>query len=205
MVVARFGAGGKVTQVTRDRIWLQRNLGQFLKFAVVGGSGVIVNMAVGITLHKLHGGTINAGEALWQLGETDMAFRYRNFVWVASFLIANVWNYQINRTWTFKGHGVGWWRGFWPFLAVGSIAMFAGLAIQWALTHPASLVYLGSDWFTEDVGVRSREYWAQIIAILFTMPINFVVNKLWTFRHRRGATHETSDAGASPGPITPRG
>lgn len=161
---------------------LNRNMRQFLKFGVVGGSGVLVNMAVGILLHRLNGGTINAGDPVIGLPGTEFAFRYRNLVWVTSFLVANLWNYQVNRIWTFRGHAVAWWRGFWPFLAVGSVAMLAGLVIQWALTHPGSLFYLSSEWFTEDVGLGSREYWAQVIAILVTMPINFAVNKVWTFR-----------------------
>ena len=33
----------------------------------------------------------------------------------------------------------------------------------------------------EDLG-PVLEYWSQIFAIIVTMPINFVVNKLWTFR-----------------------
>ncbi|MDO5495958.1 MAG: GtrA family protein [bacterium] len=169
-----------VAETRGERV--RRNARQFVKFGFVGGSGVIVNMAVGILMHRLNGGTVNAGDPVLGLGETDLAFRYRNLVWVVSFLVANLWNYQLNRMWTFRGHTVSWWRGFWPFLAIGSVAMLAGLAIQWALTHPGTPLYLASDWFTEDVGLRSREYWAQIIAILFTMPINFVVNKLWTFR-----------------------
>lgn len=172
--------------MTRDAAWWNRNLRQFLRFGIVGGSGVLVNLAVGILLHRMNGGTVNAGDPLIPFGD-DLAFRYRNFVWIASFLVANLWNYQLNRMWTFKGHQVGWWRGFWPFLAVGSVAMVVGLVIQWALTHPGTPFYLSSDWFTEDVGLRSREYWAQVIAILVTTPINFVVNKLWTFR--RSAAH----------------
>lgn len=168
--------------MTRDAEWVRRNLNQFLKFGIVGGSGVVVNLAVGIVLHKLNGGTVNAGDPLIPVGD-DLAFRYRNFVWVASFVVANLWNYQLNRWWTFKGHAVSWWKGFGPFLAIGSVAMLVGLGIQWALTHPGTPVYLSSDWFTEAEGLRSREYWAQIIAIVVTMPINFIVNKLWTFRH----------------------
>lgn len=189
----------------KDRAWLTRNLRQFLKFGIVGGSGVLVNLAVGIMLHRANGGTINAGDPLFTLPGTDMAFRYRNFVWVGSFLVANLWNYQLNRWWTFRGHAVGWWRGFWPFLAVGSVAMLVGLGIQWALTHPGTPLYLGSDWFTEDVGLRSREYWAQVIAILLTTPINFVVNKLWTFRrgHRRTEVAEPVEVDAAGGRPSP--
>ena len=50
-------------------------------------------------------------------------------------------------------------------------------------------MYLPEPWFHEERGLNSREYWSQLIAILITMPINFVVNKLWTFRAVRGAAH----------------
>ncbi|HZK06306.1 MAG TPA: GtrA family protein [Actinomycetaceae bacterium] len=184
--------------MTIDLARVRRNLRQFIKFGVVGGSGVLVNMGVGIIMHRLNGGTINAGEPLVMFGE-DMAFRFRNLVWITSFLVANLSNYQLNRIWTFKGHTVSWWRGFWPFLVTGSVAMLAGLVIQWALTHQGTPFYLASDWFTEDVGLRSREYWAQIIAILFTMPINFVVNKLWTFGKTGGErpVKQVADSGTN--------
>ena len=49
-------------------------------------------------------------------------------------------------------------------------------------TNPTSPIYLPEPWFNEGRGIQSREYWSQIFAIIVTMPINFVVNKLWTFR-----------------------
>lgn len=154
-----------------------------MKFGIVGASGVVVNLGVGIILHLLNGGAANAGDPVFWITE-DNAFRYRNLVWILSFLVANLWNYQLNRSWTFRGSRVPWWRGFWQFLAIGSVAMLIGLLLQWGFTHPSTPLYLSSDWFTSGGGLRSREYWAQLLAIALTMPVNFVVNKLWTFRHR---------------------
>ena len=40
-------------------------------------------------------------------------------------------------------------------------------------------------------------YWANAISIIVAMPINFVINKLWTFRSEPKATqvvHETEPA-----------
>ena len=68
-----------------------------------------------------------------------------------------------------------------------SAAAAAGLVIKIALTNPSSPVYLPEPWFHEEAGIHSREYWSQLIAIVITMPINFVVNKLWTFRSVRRA------------------
>ena len=67
----RVTRGVESVLVTRDRAWLHRNLRQFLKFAVVGGSGVVVNLLVGILLHRANGGTINAGDPLFTLPGTE--------------------------------------------------------------------------------------------------------------------------------------
>lgn len=163
---------------------------QFVKFGFVGGSGVLVNMAVAIVLNKLNGGSVNAQNVLFSIPGTPFNIRFTALVWIVAFLVANLWNFQLNRSWTFRSSKVaGWWSEFWPFLAVGSVAAAVGLAIKILLTNPASPLYLPEPFFHEEAGFHSREYWAQLIAILVTMPINFVVNKLWTFRSvRAGAT-----------------
>lgn len=171
--------------MTRSRLW--RTLRQFVRFGLVGGTGVIVNLAVAVLMHKLHGGTQNGNDPIWGILGTDFHVRYRHAVWIVSFLVANLTNFQLNRSWTFKSskHS-SWWKEFWPFLAVGSVAAAAGLFILTAFTHPGSPVYLPDPFFNESKGIHSREYWAQLLTILVTMPINFVVNKLWTFRAVRG-------------------
>lgn len=159
------------------------SLRQFIKFGLVGGSGVVVNMIVAVIMHRLHGGTVYGNQALMPLPFVHGSLRYRHVVWIVTFLVANLTNFQLNRTWTFKSsRHASWWSEFVPFLAVGSVAALAGLFILSQFTNIASPLYLPDPYFNETAGLRSREYWAQLLTIVITMPINFVVNKLWTFR-----------------------
>ena len=84
-----------------------------------------------------------------------------------SFLVAVTNNYAWNRHWTFrrdKGHvGIQGAR----FLVVSVLALAANLVVLQTLVH---------------VGVDKVP--AQAIAILLVTPVNFVGNKLWTFRMR---------------------
>ena len=167
---------------------------QFVKFGLVGGAGVVVNMLVAIVMNKLHGGTANAQNVLFPIPGTPYNFRFTSLVWIVAFLVANVFNFQLNRSWTFRhGPKAPWFHEFWPFLAVGSAAAALGLFIKIAFTNPKSPIYLSSPWFHEGAGLHSREYWAQLFTILITMPINFVVNKLWTFTHVRAKHSVTVD------------
>ncbi|MDR2620135.1 MAG: GtrA family protein [Propionibacteriaceae bacterium] len=162
---------------------------QFIKFALVGGSGVLVNMLVMVLLHRMHGGPEYANQPLINIPGTDFWIRYRNVVFIVSFLVANVWNYCLNRRITFERTGRAWWRDFWPFLGAGAIAAVIGLVLQILFTHPQSPIYLPDPPF-ETIGTwRSRELWAQLFGVLVSTPVNFVINKLWAFRKR-----ERSDA-----------
>lgn len=164
-------------------------------FAVVGGSGVFVNMGVSILMNRANGGTINAQNILLSIPSTEWNVRFTNVVWIVAFLVANVWNFQLNRTLTFRGFAkTGWWREFWPFLVVGTVAMTVGLFLKLLMTNPTSPLYLPEPYFHEERGFSSREYWAQLIAIVLTMPVNFIVNKLWTFGRIR------TNGASSPSP-----
>lgn len=179
----------------------QHSIRQLIKFGIVGGSGVLVNMAVAIVMNKLNGGSGNAQNIIWSIPGTSFNVRFTALVWIGGFFVANLYNFQLNRWWTFKSsRHAGWWREFWPFLAVGAVAAAAGLVIKIALTNPASPIYLPEPYFHEDAGLASREYWSQFVAILVTMPINFVVNKLWTFRAVRGKPAGKPATGKQPTP-----
>ena len=171
---------------------------QFIKFSIVGGSGVVVNMIVAIVMNQLNGGSINAQNIIWSIPATRFNVRFTALVWIGAFLVANLWNFQLNRWWTFRTHGrAGWWAEFWPFLAVGTVAAAVGLVIKIVLTNPTSPLYLPAPWFQDESGLTSREYWAQLIAIILTTPVNFLVNKFWTFRVARRRAHESG-----PTPVT---
>jgi putative flippase GtrA len=84
-----------------------------------------------------------------------------------SFLVAVTNNYIWNRLWTFRGQrGHVAYQGI-RFLIVAVSALAANLGILEAL------VWLGVE-----------EIPAQAIAIILVTPLNFVGNKLWSFRRR---------------------
>lgn len=160
----------------------RRHLRQFIMFGIVGGSGVLVNMVATVVMTKLHGGTTHDNDVVWQVTR-KYALRWTIVVWILAFIIANFWNFQLNRSWTFKREKRrGYWHEFWPFFAVGAVAAFLGIFIKTAFRNPTSPLYLPSPLFNDHQGIRARAYWAQLLTIVVTLPINFIVNKLWTFR-----------------------
>jgi len=155
-------------------------LAQFVKFGLVGASGIIVNMGVAYLMNALNGGAANAREPVLMLPWGNWAIRFSYLVYAVAFVVANTWNYQMNRLWTFKGTQRAWWPGYIRFFGAGIIGALVGFAVKVALTHPHSPLYL-PDWFT-DSGWRAREFWGQFAGVLLGTPVNFVVNRLVTFR-----------------------
>ena len=86
---------------------------------------------------------------------------------VFSFCVAVTNNYLWNRLWTFRGHrGHFYYQGL-RFFVVAWCALAANLIVL------RVLVALGLDPVA-----------AQAIAIILVTPVNFVGNKLWSFRRR---------------------
>jgi putative flippase GtrA len=86
---------------------------------------------------------------------------------VCSFLVAVANNYLWNRVWTFHGQrGHFAYQGM-RFFVVATLALVANLLVLEAL-----------------VAFGLGEVLAQAIAIVLVTPLNFVGNKLWSFRHR---------------------
>jgi putative flippase GtrA len=84
-----------------------------------------------------------------------------------SFLVAVTNNYTWNRLWTFRGQrGHVAYQGI-RFLVVAVCALVANLIVL------ETLVWIGLPKIP-----------AQAIAIVLVMPLNFVGNKLWSFRRR---------------------
>ena len=82
------------------------------RFGLVGGSGVLVNMLVAIICNKL--GPDEDGIFL-DLPLTDFNIRWYHVFSTIAFLVANLWNFQLNRLWTFRSakHS-GWAAGVLP-------------------------------------------------------------------------------------------
>lgn len=137
-----------------DRERVGRNARQFTKFALVGGSGVLVNLAV-----------FNLTLLTWQLVTGHMGLTADYVANALGFVVSVGTNYYLNRRWTFRSSGrVA--TELSKFLAVSLLAYAVNLGIF-------TLVHTGFD---------LRGNVSQLIAIACVMPVNFVANKLWSFR-----------------------
>ena len=155
-----------------------------LRFGVVGFAGVFVNLLVTVIVNKAGPDEDNI---FLGLPLTDYNVRWYHVFSTIAFLVANLWNFQLNRLWTFRSakHS-GWLREYLPFLTVGLLAQVVGLVILTLLMHPHSPLALPLAIFDDSTGFRTRLYWAQLITIAVVTPLSFVLNKLWTFSAVRG-------------------
>ncbi|PIF03020.1 MAG: hypothetical protein CR979_00415 [Propionibacterium sp.] len=169
-------------------------LQQFIRFGIVGGSGVFVNFAVLWLQRKLlpfiWPSAVDDEAILFKLGDTEYNIRWYMVFVAVSFLVANLWNFQLNRTWSFKAKNhANWWQEYWPFLAVGLICLGIGYLVVLALMHPHSVICLNREIFDSSTGLRTPIYWANLAMIMVTIPVSFLLNKYWTFRAIRRGEH----------------
>jgi len=171
-----------------------RNALQFGRFALVGGTGVVVNLVVLVLVKRM--GPLPE-DAIVALHPTAFHVRWYHVYSTIAFLVANLWNFQLNRWWTFRSskHS-GWWREYWPFLAVGLLGQAFGLVLLTLLMHRGSPLSLPTGVLDDSSGFRTRLYWAQLIVIAVVTPLSFVLNKLWTFAAVR--THHLEAVPAHP-------
>jgi putative flippase GtrA len=157
----------------------RRNLILLARFGAVGISGVVVNMIALIVVNKL--GPAH-DQAIVGLPFSEFNIRWYHVFSTFAFLVANLWNFQLNRTWAFQtSRHAAWWKEYWPFLAVGALGQAVGLVVLTALMHPGSPISLPTSVFDDSSGFRTRLYWAQLIVIALVTPVSFVLNKVWTF------------------------
>lgn len=157
------------------------------RFAVVGGSGVVVNLVVFALLGNVDG---RPHHVFVDLPGTDFNIRGYHVYSTIAFLVANLSNFQLNRAWTFRSIGKApWLAEFVPFFAVGALGQAFGLLILTALLHHGSPVELPKgDLLDGSTGLRERENWAQVMTIAVITPVSFVGNKMWTFRAVRSSS-----------------
>ncbi|HKX68346.1 MAG TPA: GtrA family protein [Intrasporangium sp.] len=161
------------------------------RFALVGASGVVVNLATLVLVKRLGP---DPDDPIIGLPLTDYNVRWYHVYSTIAFLVANLWNFQLNRSWTFrKGAHKTWWREYWPFVTVGLLGQLVGLVLLTLLMHPHSPVALPTSVLDDSTGLRTRLYWAQLIVIAVVTPISFVLNKLWTFAAVRTRHGELAD------------
>lgn len=84
-----------------------------------------------------------------------------------SFLVAVTSNYTWNRVWTFRDRRAGVAAQGARFLVVSTLALGANLLILHLLVRAGTGKFVG-----------------QAIAIVLVTPVNFIGNRLWSFRRR---------------------
>lgn len=168
-----------------------KSVRQFIRFGLVGGSGVLVNMLVFVLAKKL--GAHEDGPVL-AIPFTDFNLRMYHVYSTLAFVVANLWNFQLNRWWTFGSHRSGskWLREYGPFVVVGLAGYFVSVVMLTALMWAGSPIRLPREVFDGSTGLRTAAYWAQLISVLVAVPITFWVNKFWTFRAIRSPAEEAT-------------
>ncbi len=162
----------------------RHNLGLFVRFGLVGASGVVVNLLVLVLLKRLGPDPHDVLAGIWL---TDFSVRWYHVFSTVAFVVACLWNFQLNRTWTFNSTGhARWWAEFRPFFSVGLLAQMVGLGLLTLLMHPHSPVALPTSVLDDSSGFRTRLYWGQLLVICATTPLSFVLHKVWTFSAVRG-------------------
>lgn len=145
---------GPVTRWLRDHV--PPDLRQFVKFSLVGGSGVVVNLAV-----------FNATLLTWQLVTGHMGLTASYVANGLGFVVSVMSNYYLNRRWTFRSTG-SVPAELSKFVVVSLVAYGVNLGI-FTVAHTV---------------FELRGNFSQLIAIACVMPVNFLANKLWSFRQR---------------------
>lgn len=140
------------TLYEHKRFWLAK----YLKFAIIGGIGAVINLLV-----------------LWTSVEVFNVY----YLWAAvlAFIVADTNNFIWNRLWTFKSKGKI--RFQYPqFLLVSVDGLMLNLILLWALVEE----------ILPKIGLRQDRaslyiVFAQVIAIFLVSIFNFIANSLWTF------------------------
>lgn len=145
---------------------------RFLKFAIVGGSGVFVNLGIYAILTR-------------GFGLVDSLVG-RNIAYAISVEISIITNFFLNDVWTFSDRraGLAWLARFYRFHLVS----FVGFGINWG-------VFAVLNWFLVEqgltlIGTLSVFGWegnvddllAACIGIVGAMMWNFLANLLWTWK-----------------------
>lgn len=176
------------------KAWLSthgKSLGQFAKFSVVGASGVVVNLVIAYAAKKgapLVWASANENNVWIAIPGTSYNIRWYMVFSLLAFIVANLSNYQLNRIWSFKSKlHAGWFAELVPFFLVGLLAQGIGMVLELGLMHPNSPIGLPSSVFDNSSGWRNKWYWAHLIMIGVTLPVSFLLNKMWTFRAIRKA------------------
>ncbi len=126
-------------------------LNRFIKFGVVGGSGVVVNLGL-----------------LWVFTEIfGFFYIYSAVISIETSIISN---FVLNEHWTFKDRrqdGAGMFRRGIKFNLVSLAGMVINLAVLFSLTEFISLYYM----YSEVIGIIAAFLWNYFINLIWTWKV----------------------------------
>ena len=132
-------------------------LAQFIKFCIVGGIGVIVNLAVLYSVVELARPFIQVDTFFILLAST------------IAFMAAVTSNFFLNKLWTFKkSERIRPEKGIWQYLKF-TLVCLAGLGVNLVVLY--LLIEFMHLWYIL----------AQLLAIIVAVSVNFTGSKLWVF------------------------
>jgi putative flippase GtrA len=110
-----------------SKITQRRGVRQFVKFGIVGASGLVVNLIVFTLLQKT----------------TPWPFW---LIFSIGFMVGGLSNYFLNRVWTFRSEGHAAREGL-QFLLVSFLALLLGNLTGWVLKGPLAIHHDHTVWF----------------------------------------------------------
>jgi dolichol-phosphate mannosyltransferase len=152
---------------------------RFIKFAIVGASGTVVNLCAFLSFAAL------LGLRDWRISGLATFF-------------ANLTNYILNNAWTFVDRGHRGWsllRGYASYLAFSLIGMSAS-TLTFAGLSSAYHSFLHIAQRTKEPYILALGF--QLVAILAGTVFNYELNKRFTWRDKISAPVKTSNAQVPP-------
>lgn len=157
---------------------------RFVKFAIVGGSGVFVNVGVVWIVRRLIDGTFPAVLDLGALGRPAGA-SVESAIAIALGIVVSIFtNFVINDRWTWgdrdKSNPGGFVARCLRFYLTNGIAASLQLIVSMLTLRfwPFEGAPLGLDPET------LRAVGSSVVGIAVATPLNYLVNNVWTFRDR---------------------
>ena len=158
---------------------LGSRVGRFVKFGLVGGSGVIVNLLV------FKAAYLGLGMMVEPL--TPVHHTIANF---AGVIVSIFTNFLLNDSWTWgdriKGGGGAWVRRVLRYYATCSLA--AGIQIA---TASLAFTYVLEPMELEVFGIKPAPELAVMVGIVMGIAINFPISHVWAFKDE--ASVDTTD------------
>ena len=154
---------------------------RFLQFAIVGGSGVVVNLVVVLIATQ------------WVFAGLASETMVTNYALVAGIVVSIFTNFIVNDRWTWGdrekgGRKIDWARRCRDFYIASAVAGGVQLLVSSTFVR---FVQIDATFILEGPALTAGL--ASLVGIAIATPINYVVNHFWTFRERADADAEPEE------------